>query len=634
MNRFPFLFAALTCGALLAQAQQSPSWTSHDKLSLTYFFYWYDAATNKNLTLHPPDSYLSTYSYDNIAFYQRELSDMAAAGIDVVLPVYWGDPGNAARWSVPGLHFMAQVEQAVAQAGQTVPKIGMFFDTSTSLTVANGGTAPDLTTAAGKTLFYSFIHTFFANVPRQYWAMIDGRPIVVLYGGGSAFIKAYDQSTFDYVAEQFRQDFGTTPYVIRHFSWLGVTTDAEYAGWPTSFHATFAGDVGSVAPGEDNYSAIAVEKKIVTDRNCGDLYQADWDQVVAHGARLVFIEDWNELFEGSGISATKEYGRRYIDQTARNVARWKSSANPPPYSPPATVWASMGPMFYSSGIFTPFNYGGAAWLTTQIAGHDAMYPDHSWPSYYIYLAADERFLPTRPASVWVTVEYLDSGSTPWRLEYDGVKDPYWATPTVASQNSGQWKLATFNLPDALFEFREGADLRIDDSASVGAQGHYFNRVWITKSAPTGQPPQMPLVPDVSVPAGSTMDISINATDSSGKPLAVSLATVPGFATLQGNAGAQKIHLAPTAADFRTCSDVTGPGVTSTPNYHISAVANDPNSMLGNGATSFSVLVTPPVPVIQQITDSWNYTNGVAPGAWVTIWGTGLAVGSAQTLARQ
>jgi hypothetical protein len=46
---------------------------------------------------------------------------MLAAGIDVLLPVYWGDPGNAARWSVPGLHLMAQVEQGAAQAGQTVP---------------------------------------------------------------------------------------------------------------------------------------------------------------------------------------------------------------------------------------------------------------------------------------------------------------------------------------------------------------------------------------------------------------------------------------------------------------------------------------------------------------------------------
>jgi uncharacterized protein (TIGR03437 family) len=615
---------------ILFPAFSSAQWTSHDKLALTYFFYWYDATTNKNLTLHPPDTYLSTYTYDNIAFYQRELSDMAAAGIDVALPVYWGAPADVATWSVSGLHLMAQVEQAMTLAGQTVPRIGMFFDTSTPLTVANGGTGPDLTTAAGKSLFYSFIHTFFANVPPQFWATIDGRPILVLYGAASPFLSGYDQSTIDYIAQQFKQDFGTTPYIIRHSSWFGVTTDAA---WPsTTYNATFMGDVGSVGPGEDNYSAIAVEKTIVRDRNCGDLYQAHWDQVVAHGARLVLIWDWNELFEGSGISATREYGRRYIDQTARNVARWKSAADPPPYSPPATVWASMGPIFYSSGVYTPLNNGGAAWVATQISGHDALYPDHSWPSYYIYLAADERFLPTRPAGVWVAVEYLDTGTTPWRLEYDGVKGTFWPTAAVGSQNTGQWKVATFSLPDALFEKRENpsTDLRIDDSGTQGNQWHYFNRVWITKSAPTGQPPRMPIVPDVSLAAGSTMDIPVNATDSSGRPLAVSLANAPGFASLQGGAGAQKIHLAPTAADFRTCSDVTGPGVTSTPGYHISAVANDPGSMLGTGATSFTVLVTPPVPVIQQITDSWNYMIGMAPGEWVTIWGAGLAVGAPQS----
>jgi len=36
------------------------------------------------------------------------------------------------------------------------------------------------------------------------------------------------------------------------------------------------------------------------------------------------------------------------------------------------------------------------------------------------------------------------------------------------------------------------------------------------------------------------------------------------------------------------------------------------------------------PVIQAVTDSWNYAAGVAPGAWVTIVGTALAAGGAQT----
>lgn len=632
MKRYLLMFAAVFCANSLGQAQQPKSWTSQDKIALTYFFYWYDAVDTPDfadtVTLHPPDSYLPTFTYANVAFYQHELSDMAAAGIDVALAVYWGDPGNAARWSVPGLHLMALAAQSIMQAGQPVPQIGMFFDTS-DLPTGNGGVQPDLTTAAGMSLFYSYIHTFFSNLPQQFWAMIDNRPIIVLYGGN--FVAAYNQSTFDYVTQQFQQDFGTTPYIIRHPTWLGITTDATYYGWPTSYNATFASDVASVSPGHNNYAVIAQEKRpIVIDRNCGDLYQQDWDQVVAYGARLVLIEDWNELFEGTGISATQEYGRRYIDMTAQNVALWKSSPSPQASSP-SMVWASLGPILYQSGLYTPLNFGGAAWVATQIDGHDAIYPDHFWPSYYIYLAADERFVTTRPDNVWVTVEYLDAGSTPWRLEYDGVNSPFSATAALAPQNSGQWKLATFHLPDALFEKREtpNTDLRIDDSSSQ-TQPHYFNRVWITNSAPTGQPPQMPLVQDVSVPAGGTLDVPLNAMDGSGEPLAVSLATAPSFATLQGAAGAQKIHLAPSLSDFRTCADVMGPGVISTPAYHVSAVANDPNSMLGTGATSFSVLVTPPVPVIQQVTDTWNYTPGVAPGAWVTIWGTGLAVGDAQT----
>jgi uncharacterized protein (TIGR03437 family) len=606
---------------------------------LTYFFYWYDAVKNwhynvsptEHVTLHPPDSYLPTFTYENPAFFQRELSDMAAAGIDIALPVFWADPpGTDSLWSIPGLKSMVVAEQLMAQAGQRAPKIGMFADI-TSLQLANGGSQPDLRTSAGKSLFYATFHTFFDIVPKQLWAMIDGRPIVVLYG---ALVAGYDQSTFDYIAQQFQKDFGTTPYIIRHLTWLNVTTDAAYAGWPTAYSAAFVSDVATVLPGHDNYGVIEMEKKpIVIDRNCGDLYQQQWDQVVAHGARLVLIEDWNELFEGTGISATKEYGRRYIDQTAKNVARWKTSPAPPPAPSPSMVWANLGAQLYLSGLYPPLNHGGAAWLPTRIAGHDAVYPDHTWPSYYLYLAVDENFLTARPSPVWVTVEYLDSTKTPWRLEYDGVPSPFTAsTLAAAAQNSGEWKLQSFRLPDAIFQKREtpNTDFRIDDASAPPDQTHYFNRVWVTKAAPTGQPPKMPVLPDISVPVGSSVDVPVAVLNSSGKPLGITLATAPGFVSLQGAAGAQKIHIAPSASDVRSCSEVTGPGITSTPLYRIAVVADDPNSVPSSGATTFSVLVTPPAPTIQLVSDAWNYAPGLAPGAWVTIWGSALATGAPQT----
>lgn len=620
----------------LASAQQPSSWTSHDKIALTYLFYWYDAPSGfhygdapiTQVTLHPPDSYLSTYSFKDDVFVQREFSDMIAAGIDVALPVFWGDPRNVSTWSVPGLQTMVQAQQAMAKAGQPAPKIGMFDDTS-SLPVLNGGTKPDLTTPSGKSLFYDEIQRFFSNVPQQFWAVIDGRPIIVLYY--STYVSAWDQTTFDYLSQHFQQDFGTTPYIIRERSWTGVTTDAAYA-WGAAVNGPISiGDVTAVGPGFDNLAVSGPQAQgrlVVADRYCGQFYQRQWDAAVSANSRLVLMETWNELHEGTAIAATKEYGRRYIDQTAQNVTRWKASTA----ASPSMIWTSMGPHEYDSGLRSSINGGDGAWLTTRIAGHDAVYTNRSStpPSYYLYLAADSLFLDARPSGVWVTVEYFDNGGPPWRLQYDGASNPYTVTAPVTLQNTVMWKRQTFYLPDAVFRERQNAasDLRIDDYNTQGI-AHYFNRIWITKSAPLGSPPKMPVVADLVLKGGDSVDIALNATDSSGRPLSASLARAPGFASLRGGAGGQTIHLAPSLNDS-ICADVTGPGVVSSPIYTISATVNDPNSQPGTGATIFSVNITAPPPVIHAIYDSWNYTSGISPGAWVTLSGVALSAGAPQT----
>jgi uncharacterized protein (TIGR03437 family) len=620
----------------IAHAQQPSSFTSHDKIALTYLFYWYDAPSGfhygdnliTQVTLHPPDSYLSSYSYKNPAFFQREFSDMVAAGVDVALPVFWGNTPNVSTWSVAGLQTMVQAEQAMAKAGQPAPKIGMFDDT-TSLQDLNGGTKPDLRTASGKSLFYDEIHRFFSNVPRQFWAMIDGRPIIVLFT--STFVSAWDQTTFDYASQQFQQDFGTTPYFIPDRTWTGVTTDAAYYWGAAAIGEVTIGDVTAVGPGFDNLAVSGPQAQghlLVADRFCGQFYQRQWDQVILQGSRLVLMETWNELHEGTAIAATKEYSRRYIDQSARNVARWKASST----ASPPSVWTSLGPHEYDAGLYSSLNGGDGAWLTTRIAGHDAVYTNRSStpPGYYLYLSVDQQFLATSPSGVWVTVEYFDNGGPPWRLEYDGANNPNTVTAPATPQNTGTWKQQTFFLPDAVFRNRENAasDLRIDDFNTQGFT-HYFNRVWITKSAPSGTPLKMPVVSDLVLHAGDSADVALNVADSSGKPLAASLGSAPGFASLRGSAGAQTIHLAP-SLDDAVCADVTGPGIVSSPFYTISAAANDGNGLLGTGATTFSVNVTAPPPAVHAIYDAWNYTSGISPGAWVTISGTSLSAGDPQT----
>lgn len=51
----------------------------------------------------------------------------------------------------------------------------------------------------------------------------------------------------------------------------------------------------------------------------------------------------------------------------------------------------------------------------------------------------------------MTVEYLDTGNAPSRMEYDGAGNPYTPTAVVSPQNTGSWKLQTFYLADAMFQ---------------------------------------------------------------------------------------------------------------------------------------------------------------------------------------
>src|SRR6185369_2488269 len=86
----------------LAQAKH---FTTNDPVVITSYFYWYDLYSNAHilnsdgsdaLTDHPPT--LTGFSYKSKSWHQRQLQNMRSAGIDVLLPVYWGEPSQR----VPG----------------------------------------------------------------------------------------------------------------------------------------------------------------------------------------------------------------------------------------------------------------------------------------------------------------------------------------------------------------------------------------------------------------------------------------------------------------------------------------------------------------------------------------------------
>lgn len=315
-------FVALLLFFQVAAANDFPTFRGDQRIVGTYYFYWHDWNTSLHiyeqgkdaLTHHPPD--IQSFSFANVGWHRRELSDMMESGIDFLLPVYWGDRTNT-RWALGGIDKLVEAELSLINEGYDPPKIGMFYDTTALMVEHHVSGHPDdkpnLTTEDGKELFYGMIHDFYSRVPPRLWARIDSAAIVWLYSSG--WVKDYDQSLVSYVKERFAEDFNSTVFIIRERSWK-LETDMEY-GWGAALGPVLR-DVSAIGPGFNNEGAVRCygQSSLNRDRLGGLAYTEDWERALRAGSNIVVIETWNELHEGTEICETDELGRLYIQITA------------------------------------------------------------------------------------------------------------------------------------------------------------------------------------------------------------------------------------------------------------------------------------------------------------------------------
>jgi hypothetical protein len=312
------------------------SFPAKAKLVVTYYFYWHDLTDparrerSKQFFAELPTR-AATYSYASAETHRAEFEDMQAAGIDVALPVYWGEPGHPGRdfnptaphhWSTEGIPPMVAALDAMAKAGHPF-KLGMFYDTTI---LANA----DLTTAAGKEYFYINVRDFYSRVPPRYWAAVGGKPIVWLYD--TQWVSKFDQSSLDYLSDRFAKDFGgMRPFISREWQWYqskGVEpqtvlkSDGLYS-WgaaPSGFNSDNRFTVAEVGPGFSNTryckGGLAANCFDVNREN-GAFYERQLREAVRSGRPILAVETWNEFSEGSDIADTVQFGRSYINLTKR-----------------------------------------------------------------------------------------------------------------------------------------------------------------------------------------------------------------------------------------------------------------------------------------------------------------------------
>jgi len=300
----------------------------------TYYFIWYDAPSGfhlKNpdgsdaLVDHPPT--MEDFSYRSVTWHEEQLQDMLAAKLDFVLPVYWGAPDGSHNWSDIGVKTLVQAWEKLSAGGVAPPKIGMFYDTST-LQYNRSKMTIYLSTENGKLWFYNTIKQFYLLIPPQARFTLEGRPVIWLYV--SSFCGKAEPEIFDFVREKFIADFGVAPYIIKEISWPGEA-DLDYK-WGGAIYLRLNG-VAALGPGYDD-RAVPGRNHTVVSRKDGDRYRQAWEKLLslelAQRPKIAVIETWNEFHEGTDIAESREYGRQYIDLTAKYAERFKKQELPKP----------------------------------------------------------------------------------------------------------------------------------------------------------------------------------------------------------------------------------------------------------------------------------------------------------------
>jgi hypothetical protein len=221
---------------VVAQRGAPATFRTGDPVVTTTYFYWYDAASGAHvvnpdgsdaLTDHPPTP--DGFSYRSTDWHAEQLRDMAAAGIDVVLPDYWGSPFSDRPVTAPGLHpdilqsiiasdlglpRLVEARDRLVAEGLDPPCIGLFYDTSTLAGWNPLRYAADLRTPEGQRWFYETIRDFFSQVPARDWACVDGKPIVFIYD--LDFAPGVAESLFPAVRAMFFRDFGTDLFLVNN----------------------------------------------------------------------------------------------------------------------------------------------------------------------------------------------------------------------------------------------------------------------------------------------------------------------------------------------------------------------------------------------------------------------------------
>lgn len=265
------------------------------------------------------------YGPNNPGFWRRELLDAAYAGMQFfLLNVYGPDLSGS-------VDALAQLTKALDDTNGVV-KIGMFDDTSTwGRATGTFATAPDMSNSsvAAQAIYQAKWKPFFSRVPRKYWYLFNGRPVIYFYNSGTLKPPDHSAGTISALSGLFEADFGVKPFIAVDDGYydgaMNGVSDARFK-WDT-FQCGGAGANGSCVAGkqlsESNLNGVKLDHFMVKWDSLGrdqaghiatssDLLVKD-DSLLKQrladsaSAQLAVIATWNDMGEGTSINRNYDY---------------------------------------------------------------------------------------------------------------------------------------------------------------------------------------------------------------------------------------------------------------------------------------------------------------------------------------
>ena len=310
-----------------------------DSLVFAKYEYNYQADTRSRVSLarrvfntdhssalahHPLNGVGPWFSFDHVDWHLDSLQEARREGIDVVLPIYRGDPAHRRDYADKGLLALASALDYLKKNGRDYPQVGLSLDATALLEMM--GDRVDLREQSTQDALYGIISNFYLRIPSAFrcaialdLAQADGARVAypVFITGMNAF-KEWDGTFTLALRSRFRAQFGGADLLFLGPDAMGskaaldgYVVDSQgqnTAGWIKTVSINAGFDLDAARP-------FTVDTSLLTSRKDGLTYRSAWQAALSKHPDWVVIDNWNDFSLGGEVAPSVEAGFSGSDTT-------------------------------------------------------------------------------------------------------------------------------------------------------------------------------------------------------------------------------------------------------------------------------------------------------------------------------